>query len=261
MAAPEPEKTATDPHPAPDLSAIEEQIRQLDRGWAVASERHKHNSRRAQDLLQETLQRIQVLQDFQNLLRGRHSVILQKPPLQEYSGITWGFAKTLKKVSCEIDGLLKLQQERISEVSSLEHELNLTAAAINRSLERQRQLATITTSLQNLISSFLNILTSIFNTFYSAIETVFATASSLIGSIVDLFSGFVGFVLGTSALLSLYTPNPLPAKEMGPRVKNKAKEDVSGNIVIIGLLVAAFVGYSAYQQKQGRNKKGMLKTS
>lgn len=34
-----------------------------------------------------------------------------------------------------------------------------------------------------------------------------------------------------------------------------------GNIVIIGLLVAAFVGYSAYQQKQGRNKKGMLKTS
>lgn len=29
-----------------------------------------------------------------------------------------------------------------------------------------------------------------------------------------------------------------------------------GNIVIIGLLVAVFVGYSAYQQKQGRDKKG-----
>ncbi|KAI4223432.1 MAG: hypothetical protein L6R36_005424 [Xanthoria steineri] len=90
-------------------------------------------------------------------------------------------------------------------------------------------MSSITSSLNNLISSFLDILTSIFNTFYSALETVFATASSLLSSIVDLFSGFVGFILG--------------------------------NIVIIGLIVAAFVGYSAYQQKQGRNKKGMLKTS
>lgn len=34
----------------------------------------------------------------------------------------------------------------------------------------------------------------------------------------------------------------------------------AGNIVIIGFLVAAFVAYSAYQQKQGRNKKGVLKS-
>ncbi|KAL8679714.1 MAG: hypothetical protein Q9186_004032 [Xanthomendoza sp. 1 TL-2023] len=90
-------------------------------------------------------------------------------------------------------------------------------------------MSSITTSLSNLLSSFLEILRSILSTFYSALETVFATASSLISSIIDLFSGAVGFVLG--------------------------------NIVIIGFLVAAFVGYSAYQQKQGRNKKGALKSS
>ncbi|KAI4231639.1 MAG: hypothetical protein L6R40_007672 [Gallowayella cf. fulva] len=90
-------------------------------------------------------------------------------------------------------------------------------------------MSSITTSLSNLLSSFLDIIRSIFLTFYSALETVFTTASSLISSIVDLFSGAVGFIFG--------------------------------NIAIIGVLVAAFVGYSAYQQKQGRNKKGMLKTS
>ena len=31
---------------------------------------------------------------------------------------------------------------------------------------------------------------------------------------------------------------------------------VLGNIVVIGLLIAAFVGYSAYQQKQGRTASG-----
>ncbi|KAL8766906.1 MAG: hypothetical protein Q9209_006454 [Squamulea sp. 1 TL-2023] len=90
-------------------------------------------------------------------------------------------------------------------------------------------MSSITSSLNNLISSFLDILKSIFATFYSAFETVFTTASSLMNSIVDLFSGLLGFILS--------------------------------NIVIIGFLVAAFVGYSAYQQKQGRNKKGMLKTN
>ncbi|KAI4097985.1 MAG: hypothetical protein LQ339_006646 [Xanthoria mediterranea] len=105
-------------------------------------------------------------------------------------------------------------------------------------------MSSITSSLNNLISSFLDILKSIFNTFYSALETVFATASSLLSSIVDLFSGFVGFVL-----------------DHRPWKANKVRRKPTGNIVIIGLLVAAFVGYSAYQQKQGRNKKGMLKTS
>lgn len=34
-----------------------------------------------------------------------------------------------------------------------------------------------------------------------------------------------------------------------------------GNIVVIGFLVGAFVAYSAYQQKQGRNKKGVVKSA
>ncbi|KAL8747881.1 MAG: hypothetical protein Q9184_007541 [Pyrenodesmia sp. 2 TL-2023] len=87
----------------------------------------------------------------------------------------------------------------------------------------------ITSSLSDLFHSFLSILRNILSTFYHAIETVFATASSLISSLADLMRGFLGFILS--------------------------------NIVIIGFLVAAFVGYSAYQQNLGRNKKGQLKTS
>ncbi|KAL8920635.1 MAG: hypothetical protein Q9208_006117 [Pyrenodesmia sp. 3 TL-2023] len=87
----------------------------------------------------------------------------------------------------------------------------------------------ITSSLSDLLSSFLSIIRNILSSFYHAFETVFATASSLVASIADLMRGFVGFIFG--------------------------------NIVIIGFLIAAFVGYSAYQQQSGRNKKGQLKTS
>ncbi|KAI4169487.1 MAG: hypothetical protein LQ348_007264 [Seirophora lacunosa] len=90
-------------------------------------------------------------------------------------------------------------------------------------------MSSLSASLQNLISAILSIFNSLFHTFYAAFDTLFTTASNLLHSIADLMSGFVGFVLG--------------------------------NIVIIGFLVAAFVGYSAYQQKAGRNKRGGLKTS
>ena len=111
-------------------------------------------------------------------------------------------------------------------------------------------MSSVTASLQNLVSSFLDIIKAIFQTFYSAFETVFATASGLISSIVDLMSGLIGFILGKHPHSCTY---------------NSGFQDAnvcicaSGNIVIIGLLIAAFVGYSAYQQKQGRNKKGQTK--
>ncbi|KAL8896796.1 MAG: hypothetical protein Q9207_007534 [Kuettlingeria erythrocarpa] len=87
----------------------------------------------------------------------------------------------------------------------------------------------ITSSLSDLLSSFVSIIQGILSSFYHAIETVFATATSLLSSIADLMSGFARFMLD--------------------------------NIVIIGFLIAAFVAYSAYQQQTGRNKKGQLKTS
>ncbi|KAL9009720.1 MAG: hypothetical protein Q9173_005279 [Seirophora scorigena] len=104
-------------------------------------------------------------------------------------------------------------------------------------------MSSITASLQDLLSSILSVFGSIFNTFYAAFDTLFATASSLLHSIADMMSGLVGFVLG------------LARKKADWCIKT------TGNIVIIGFLVAAFVGYSAYQQKAGRNKKGALKTS
>lgn len=54
----------------------------------------------------------------------------------------------------------------------------------------------ITSSISELISSFVSIIQGILASFYHAIETVFATASSLLSSIADLMSGFVRFMLG-----------------------------------------------------------------
>ncbi|KAK4696898.1 hypothetical protein P7C71_g1093, partial [Lecanoromycetidae sp. Uapishka_2] len=75
----------------------------------------------------------------------------------------------------------------------------------------------IVDGLSNLVSSIFEIFQGIFNTIFSAIQSVFGLAGDLISSIFDLMSGVVGFILG--------------------------------NIVIIGIIVAGFVGYSAYRQK------------
>ncbi|KAI4159241.1 MAG: hypothetical protein LQ342_006761 [Letrouitia transgressa] len=103
-------------------------------------------------------------------------------------------------------------------------------------------MSSITHSLNNLLASFLNVIRAIFDTAFSAIETVFTTASSAIASIADLALGLFNWILRDFVVY-------MEANGAG----------FAGNIVIIGLLVAAFVGYSAYQQKQGRNKKGQVK--
>ncbi|CAF9922196.1 hypothetical protein IMSHALPRED_005612 [Imshaugia aleurites] len=91
-------------------------------------------------------------------------------------------------------------------------------------------MSSLISGLENLVSSLFEILTGILNSVVSAIQSVFGLARDLIASIFDLMSGVVGFVLG--------------------------------NIVIIGLLVAAYVGYSAYRQKnQGGGITGGLKSS
>ncbi|KAL9119052.1 MAG: hypothetical protein Q9187_004391 [Circinaria calcarea] len=78
-------------------------------------------------------------------------------------------------------------------------------------------MSSILTSLQNLLSALLSTITSAF-------ESVFAVFSTLIAQIYSLCLGLFNFLLG--------------------------------NIVIIGILAAAFVGYTVYAQRQGGRVKG-----
>lgn len=100
-------------------------------------------------------------------------------------------------------------------------------------------MASILSSLENLVASIFDIFRSIFNTVLSALESVSAIFANLVRSIFDLMSGLVGFILGMFS--SFFT--------RVVKVNVKLKPCFSGNIVIIGILIAAFVGYSAYRQK------------
>jgi len=82
----------------------------------------------------------------------------------------------------------------------------------------------ITSSISNLIQSIYGIFAGVINTVLSGVQGVFAVFGTLIANIADLARSAVSLVLG--------------------------------NIVIIGVVVAAFVGYSAYQQRRGRQVQG-----
>ncbi|KAL9132715.1 MAG: hypothetical protein Q9175_006112 [Cornicularia normoerica] len=102
-------------------------------------------------------------------------------------------------------------------------------------------MPSLASGISNLFSSLFEILSGIVNGVISALQSVFGLArdvitsifdmvAGLVTSIFDLMSGLVGFVLG--------------------------------NIVIIGVLVAVYVGYSAYRQKnQGGGVTGGVKRS
>ncbi|KAL2044726.1 hypothetical protein N7G274_002500 [Stereocaulon virgatum] len=93
----------------------------------------------------------------------------------------------------------------------------LTSLPKNSRSVQQREMASIMDGLSNLLSSIFEIFQGLINTVLSALQSVFGLFRNLIASVFDMMSGLVGFILG--------------------------------NIVIIGVLVAAFVGYSAYTQK------------
>jgi len=96
-------------------------------------------------------------------------------------------------------------------------------------------MSSILASLRSLVSSIIGlfasviqtiagIFTSILRAIVSGIESAFGLFGTLGKDAFDLVSGLVGFLLG--------------------------------NIVIIGVLVAAFVGYTMYQQRQGKSVSG-----
>ncbi|MCJ1300468.1 hypothetical protein MMC08_003265 [Hypocenomyce scalaris] len=87
----------------------------------------------------------------------------------------------------------------------------------------------ITSSLSNLLGSILDIFRSILNTLLSSLQGVGAVCVTSLSSIFDLAKGLFEFLLG--------------------------------NIVIIAVLVVAFVGYTAFQQRQGRGVAGGKKNA
>ncbi|MCJ1405572.1 hypothetical protein MMC11_008800 [Xylographa trunciseda] len=92
-------------------------------------------------------------------------------------------------------------------------------------------LASVRDLLASIVGLFTSVLQTIVNIFASAVRAVVAGVEAVFGlfgtlgkDAFDLVSGLVGFLLG--------------------------------NIVIIGVLAAAFVGYTVYQQRQGRSVSG-----
>jgi len=81
-------------------------------------------------------------------------------------------------------------------------------------------MAGITNAIEDLISSILGIFHSLFNTVFASLEGVGAVFATFVSSVFDLGSALIGFILS--------------------------------NIVVIGILAAAFVGYTAYLNRQGK---------
>ena len=101
----------------------------------------------------------------------------------------------------------------------------------------------IISGIQDLFSSVIEIFAGIFNAILSAFQNVFALAKNILASVFDLLSGAVGFVLGLCCH-RVYAEDWLII--LG----------VPGNIVLIGVLIAAFIGYQAYTGKRvGKGKK------
>lgn len=142
-------------------------------------------------------------------------------------------------------------------------------------------MSSIVSSVSDLISSIFEVFRSIFATIISALDSVLAVFTNLVRSVFDLMSGLVGFVLGEFPLLCMCTyalhsfqsslsppigihyiihPHKKVIEEVSWGMKKVSQEskkncmlmclmDPTGNIVIIGVIIAAYVGYTAYKQK------------
>ncbi len=109
----------------------------------------------------------------------------------------------------------------------------------------------ILASINNLIQSILGIFTSILNTIFSSVQGVFAVSGTLVQDLVNMFRGLLGF------LMSAYSPVLCLRPELRDAgVWANFPFPSADNIIIIGVLVAGFVGYSAYQQKQHKTVTG-----
>ncbi len=95
-------------------------------------------------------------------------------------------------------------------------------------------MAGLTDSLSSVISSIFATIRAIFETLFHSIQSVFALVQNAVMSVVDLAGGIVNFVLGTS----------LPYNPMPSSIACAVLIQTIGHVVIIGVLIAAYVGYT-----------------
>jgi len=79
--------------------------------------------------------------------------------------------------------------------------------------------------MASIVDSLTSLISSILNAILSAFQYVFAVFQNLLSAVIDLVQKFAGFILG--------------------------------NIVIIGILAAAVIGYGAYNRQQ-QQKQGIM---
>lgn len=105
------------------------------------------------------------------------------------------------------------------------------------------QLGSLVSSIFHTITAALGsvvaVLQYLLNTILGVIQTMFAALGTAVSGLAQTFEGLVKFLLGGFL----------------PRMKGWCIERLTldtGNIVVIGGLVAAFFLYSMYQQRNGR---------
>lgn len=104
-------------------------------------------------------------------------------------------------------------------------------------------ISSIFHTITAIFGSILAVFQSIFNAILGVIQTAFAVVGTAISGLAQTFEGLVKFLLGE------YFPRY--TEILGDWSSQKLTSD-TGNIVVIGGLVAAFFLYSLYQQRNGR---------
>jgi phage-related protein len=119
-------------------------------------------------------------------------------------------------------------------------------------------MPSVTSSITDLIGSIVSAITSIFtgilglfqhlfNTVFGIISTLFAAVGTTIAGLAQTFEGLLKFLLSefpsaTSKLIAL--------RHWVDELQNS--NAVTGNILVIGLVLAALFIYSIYQQRGGK---------
>lgn len=108
-------------------------------------------------------------------------------------------------------------------------------------------MSSILKALSDLVGSILEVFTSIINTIFSVFQSIFSIFGTLTKDVVNLFGGLINFIfskllpdtINTTRFRGLSFPkHPLTAR--------------TGNIFIIGTILAAFFLYIVYSQRQAK---------
>lgn len=125
-------------------------------------------------------------------------------------------------------------------------------------------MPSVTNSVESILGSIINAITSLFtgilaifqhilNIFIGVFQTTFSAVGQAISGLVQTFQGLLKFLLSKQTSLPLYRCLD------GDSLNGKLTGEI-GNILIIGVFIAAIFLYGAYQQRtQGAGRIGTQK--